>query len=56
MLFLYSRMNRISVASFFHQLESIAGREKACGIFELVKLNCPIELYSEIELFFQSSM
>ena len=48
-------MNRISVSSFFFQLESIAGREKAHAIFELVKLNCPIELYPEIELFLQSS-
>lgn len=49
------RMNRISATSFFLQLESIAGTSIARSIFELVKLNCPIELYPEVEHFLDST-
>lgn len=46
-----SRNDQIPVDEFYAGLRTLCPPESAMKIFELVKLHCPIEKYSDIEQF-----
>lgn len=48
-------MDRISMNEFYSGLESLCVTPTAREILEIVKLNCPINKYPEIEEFLEST-